>query len=420
MKIINYLEYYLLFIFTALPGMSYALEAQPLQGHIKTQQQYFLSDQNSFDNFLGQAQSSQTLVDFRLIEEIQYKQWALVTHYQLNSINGSAVELTTKKNRLFSSFNSQQASSLFDLSNNIKQKNSHIIKQKLDRFYLSYSQDQLVIKIGRQALSWGNGLVFRPMDIFNPFSPDEVDSSYKSGTDMIYGQWLFDNGSDISFLMVPRRDVINRELSSELSSRAIKWHSFYGNIQTDLLLAKDYRNTIIAAGFNGPVSNAIWRTDIVQTMLNNNEKKLSLVFNLETAWQGYAKNFSGFVEYFHNGLGEKNTGYTLDEISSELNQSIFRGQLFNTGQNYLAYGLRISWTPLLQLSPLLMTNTDDHSRLFFIQGLYSYSQNTRIDFGASLSVGKQGSEFGGLETSANNGVFLQIPNQIYARLSYYF
>jgi len=37
-------------------------------------------------------------------------------------------------------------------------------------------------------LSWGNGLVFSPMDIVNPFDPTAVDTEYKAGDDMLYGQ----------------------------------------------------------------------------------------------------------------------------------------------------------------------------------------------------------------------------------------
>ena len=34
-------------------------------------------------------------------------------------------------------------------------------------------------------MSWGNGLVFQPMDLFNPFTPTAVDRDYKPGNDLL-------------------------------------------------------------------------------------------------------------------------------------------------------------------------------------------------------------------------------------------
>ena len=36
-----------------------------------------------------------------------------------------------------------------------------------------------VVCVGRQAVTWGNGLIFNPMDLFNPFSPVDIERDYK-------------------------------------------------------------------------------------------------------------------------------------------------------------------------------------------------------------------------------------------------
>jgi hypothetical protein len=38
-----------------------------------------------------------------------------------------------------------------------------------------------LIRIGHQAVTWGNGLLFNPMDLFNPFSPSDIERDYKIG-----------------------------------------------------------------------------------------------------------------------------------------------------------------------------------------------------------------------------------------------
>ena len=50
-----------------------------------------------------------------------------------------------------------------------KNKNASLVR--LDRISIGYTGEKTVLRFGRQAISWGNGLLFTPMDIFNPFDP---------------------------------------------------------------------------------------------------------------------------------------------------------------------------------------------------------------------------------------------------------
>ena len=62
------------------------------------------------------------------------------------------------------------------------------------------------MKFGRQAITWGNGLFYAPMDLVNPFDPATIDTEYKAGDDMLYLQYLQDNGNDLQAAVVVRRD----------------------------------------------------------------------------------------------------------------------------------------------------------------------------------------------------------------------
>ena len=74
----------------------------------------------------------------------------------------------------------------------------------IDRASVTFTTDNLVLRAGRQAITWGSGMVFHPSDIVAPFAPDAIDTTYKPGVDMLYGQYLFDNGADIQAIVVPR------------------------------------------------------------------------------------------------------------------------------------------------------------------------------------------------------------------------
>ena len=62
--------------------------------------------------------------------------------------------------------------------------------------------DHWAVTVGRQAVSWGSGIVFQPLDPFNPFAPTAVDRDYKAGDDLVLIERLFDNGHDAQLLRV--------------------------------------------------------------------------------------------------------------------------------------------------------------------------------------------------------------------------
>ena len=76
----------------------------------------------------------------------------------------------------------------WNLSNTLEDKGKRAAIARFDRLSAGFTNANLALRFGRQAISWGNGLVFTPMDIVNPFDPTQVDTEYKPGDDMLYGQ----------------------------------------------------------------------------------------------------------------------------------------------------------------------------------------------------------------------------------------
>ena len=108
----------------------------------------------------------------------------------------------------------------WDLTDTISDRDSRLLVQRLDRLHVSYTGDAAVVRFGRQAVSWGNGLIYNPMDFFNPFDPAAVDTEYKIGDDMLYAQYLLDSGSDWQFVSVQRRDE-DGDVTSTVQSNEI-------------------------------------------------------------------------------------------------------------------------------------------------------------------------------------------------------
>lgn len=398
-----------------------AAQQATIGGHVKSQQQYLSSASDSLARTLGRGDSSATSLDLRISGGWSKGRFRFDTDYLLQAATGSAVELQHELEALEPDlFLDRSRTQWLDLDDTVSDDGRTRTVQSLDRFSVSYTTDQWVVRLGRQAHSWANGIVFRPLDIFDPFAPDVIDDSYKPGIDAAYVQRLFADGSDLAALVVPRRDPVTGRLSSSQGSAAVKWHRFGRRLQIDWLLARDYRDTVAGLGISGSVGQAVWRGSLVPVRLAQGGTRTSLVLNLEHAWQWSSRNVSGFVEYYRNGFGRAGSGYALDTLEPELVERIARGQVFNTGRNYIAGGLRIELTPLLEIDPVLLLNLHDRSALGLARGSYSMTENISLDFGLRVGIGPARTEFGGLPTSADSETFFAPPTRAYARIAFYF
>jgi len=288
----------------------------------------------------------------------------------------------------------------------------------LDRASIAHSTPRTVIRVGRQALTWGHGQVFQPLDLFDPFSPDAQDKSYKPGADMAYAQYLFDGGDDIQAIVVPRR-CADGDLTADASSAAVKGLWQKGNVELEGVVASDYGDGVFALGSAGPLGGALWKFDAVSTHTQRGSSVLSAVASLQNSWTWHARPLSAFIEYYRNGFGVTDRR-PVDRLPVELTGRIARGQVFTTGRDYLDGGGTVEWTPLLQVSPVVVLNLHDRSVLALATAQYGLSNNADLVFGAELPFGSRGSEFGGRRTSATSDVFARDPYTFFVRFERFF
>ena len=369
--------------------VSCAVVAAPaVHGHIKAQAEYARAASDSLAANFGYRDSSTTNLDLRLKGNGTTGRFNFEVDYLLLAASGGAVGLKHELEALEPElFIDRATTQWLPLDETITSTDNTHAVQSLDRFSMAYTSERWVFKLGRQAYSWGNGIVFRPFDLFDPFAPDAEDMSYKPGIDAIYAQRLFADGSDVAVLAVPRRIATSGELDSRHGSVAVKWHGFSKGLELNVLAARDYRDTVLGLGVSGALGQAVWRLSVVPVWLDAGSAKTSLVANVEHAWQWHSRNLSGFVEYFRNGFGREDRDYSLADLGPDLVVRLARGQLFDTGRDYVAAGLRVQWTPLLEVDPALILNVNDKSTLLVVQGSYSVTENVTVDFGLRSAGG---------------------------------
>jgi len=332
-----------------------------------------------FRDVIG-ANSVDGVGELRLDFSAKSGKWSLHADYQLIAINSDflAAGLPEDDNRLF------------DLTSVLDDSEKNAVLHRLDRFWVGYAGEKTVVRFGRQALSWGNGLIYVPMDLVNPFDPATIDTEYKTGDDMLYMQYLRDGGDDVQAAVVFRRNVLTGDVDSDEATVALKYHGFAVEHEYDVLVAENYGNTVVGVGHARSVGGAIWRGDVVVTD-SSDDTYVEVVTNLSYSWVWGAKNMSGAVEYYYDGFD----------------------------RHYVAGSLAIEMSPLWMLTPTVLSNVSDPSGLLQVVTQYSLSDNMMFLGGLNIPLGANGTEFGGPDSGVP-GRYLSTDAGVFAQLAWYF
>jgi len=307
----------------------------------------------------------------------------------------------------------------WDLTDTITDNNSRGLVQRFDRLNVGYNGDKAVLRFGRQAVSWGNGLIYNPVDFFNPFNPTAVDTEYKLGEDMVYGQYLLDNGSDWQAVFVQRRDQRGRA-TSEASSSALKYHGFGLETEYDLLLAENFNEFIAGVGGITNLGEAVVRGDLTLTD-GEDGWVTSLVVNWSWSWMLAGYNASAVLEYFYNGFGLAEDDYTPEKIlaDKDLARRLERGELYTIGRHNIAGSLLIELAPLLNVTSNLFANAEDGSALAQVVIQWDLAQDWQLLAAATAPLGSKGTEYGGIETGLEDLTLAVGPSAL-LQLAWYF
>ncbi len=308
---------------------------------------------------------------------------------------------------------------LFDLTGTWSINSDTMAIGRIDRASVSFSTDNLVVKVGRQAITWGSGHIFHPLDMIAPFSPQAIDTSYKPGVDMLYAQYLFDSGADIQAIAVPRAATWGGPIRLDQSTLALRGAATFNAIDATLMLARDRGDYVGGVGLSGPLGGASWNAEYLHWQLESGANHPSWLFNISNFGTLGDWNVSYFAEYFHNGFGVS-SGTPLDALPPNLTERMLTGQVFFGGRDFLSIGGQFQITPDLTVTPNAIVSLNDASVLAAVGLNYSLGDNTDLTFNYTHPIGPNGTEFGGRETSAGSGLYVGPAQTATLRLLHYF
>lgn len=393
-------------------------------GHLKYQFSSTNYQPGDVAALYGDDPAQDHTLDGRLKAEWRRRGWDFAAHYEVLALYGDSLE--TRRAMAAAGLPFAGSASglpddrqrLFDLTGDFSNHSRTTAVHRLDRLSLGYTAGNATLRLGRQAVSWGNGLAFQVFDFVNPFSPIAIDKDYKAGEDLLYGQWQWTDKGDAQLLLLPRRDRLSGKVDHEQASHALKLHSRAAGFDIDTLAARHYDQTLLGIGVVRSVGGAVWRLDVLHTDIPARDGVWSLVTNLDYSWTFSGKNMYGFVEYFRNGFGVyREADYLTPD--PELIARVARGELYTLGRDTLVLGTQLEVSPLFNVFVSLLQNLSDASRLVQLRGVYDWRQNLQLMAGANLPAGERGSEYGGIPV-APGGPYQATGSSVYARLAYYF
>ena len=394
-------------------------------GHVKGQ--YTYTDYRAADApaVYGADPAGDGSLDARLKAEWRGSGFDFAVHYELLALSGDSVAtrnaLTSagfSTSGRFVALLPNDSTRLFDLTHVLIDDDHTFAEHRLDRLAIGYSTGGATLRFGRQAVSWGSGLVFQVLDFVNPFPPLAIDKDYKTGEDMLYGQWQWAARSDAQIMEVARRDPVTHDLDPDQASHALKLHTRTGGFDLDGLAARHYGETLLGFGVAHSLGGAVGRFDALHTEVPDRDGVWSLLTNLDYSWVLLGKNMYGFVEYFRNGFGSATeAGYLTPD--PELTARLARGELFTIGRDYLAAGLQVELAPLLNVFGNVVHNLRDDSQVVQLRGVWDARENLSWMAGISAPLGERGSEYGGVPV-APGGPYLAVGRSLFLRIAYYY
>ena len=333
--------------------------------------------------------------DLRLMVEHSQRGFTWLAHATATLNGGDSFALPSAPGTELEQLPNDDDQRLMNLSWEIEDGSRHRSVARFDRLAVQYQSDTWALTVGREAVSWGNGLVFQPLDLFNPFAPTTVDRDYKVGDDLILVDKLFSNGMDAQLLAVGRRDE-DENFTGQAGSLALRLRGFTGGVGWELAAGRHYADEVYGIGLRIPIGGALFRTDLVATNERFDDWEFSAVANLDYSLTVLERTLYVFAEYYRNGFGVDDLPQSIVELPENLVERLQRGEVFTFQKDYLALGSTIDWHPLWTQTLTLISNLNDGSSLVQTQFSYEPGDHSRLELGLVAPLGDRGDEYGGV------------------------
>jgi hypothetical protein len=308
---------------------------------------------------------------------------------------------------------------VFDLTWTLDRDPARLLVNRVDRLSASLFLGPTTLEVGRQVITWGNGFLFNPFDLFGPFAPVETERDYKRGEDGLL--WQIDGGrryGDLEVVSVFRRDEAGGGVSWREASVAAKHHRLISNGSWEMtsLAAKHYGDVVLGAGVMGRLGDVVCRSEWTYTVLRPRGGAWTGVVNMDIAWIWGGLNSHAGIEYYFSGFGEGPGSGPQTSRGQALRARLARGDAFVRRRHYLDGRLEVEVHPLVRVSLNTVANLPHASGMLQPAAVWDVTNRLQFRITGTWLWGGRDTEFGGAQ-DATSGLRDRMPNRVDARLT---
>jgi hypothetical protein len=348
------------------------------------------------------------------------------------------------------SFSNHMERPLFDLYWNSRLRNRPIpdlyrnrssdalLLTEIHRGYFQYKEPQFYLKIGRQAVSWGEGRFINPLNLVTPISPFILDTELLPGADCLNLHYFFTPFNSLQLVIVPhhRENETNpKNLKPEDTDALVRTQFTVGSVDISAVTGYHLHSYPFGAEANATVLDASIRFSALarlekehpelQTATGKYRSPRKWIYQgvLGGSYAFFGGKLRTTLEVFYNSR-------TLDEddylqkafetealISSGLADPLSGDPTFFAAsgrfltRNPLFAELSLGYKPHILLDTQLFLMGDIQGKSLYLSPLFTYSLTQHADLvlsGNFFLFKNKDSEFEGRE------------NQIFGYLKWYF
>jgi len=285
---------------------------------------------------------------------------------------------------------------------------------ELDRAVYRHRFKYLTLGIGRQAIDWGSGRLWQPLNVFGAFAPTDLDTDFKPGIDALTVDYY-----PSAFSTVTGAYVLSPKENSDIKdSGALYYRRQIGDVsELSLLAGSVIGNRVGGGSFESSLGGMGWRVEgLYYSLEENDEKAFFLIAGIDYQFDNGTIIAAEWYDNSRGATRESELGSMADDplVVYGLQQQLSR--------QVLGVTLERDLTPLLHGGYTMLTSSlEDNngkrkvSMLHQLNLSYSVSNESDLLFSLLYGNGK------GLNaTDEPQSEFGYLPLSLSLRLRFYF
>ena len=249
----------------------------------------------------------------------------------------------------------------------------------IDRLTARIFLDQASLYVGRQAIAWGNTMLFSVSDIWTKFSPFEIDTE-RRGIDAIRAIIAPSLSWELDVVVADRGPLEDLGAGARFTFYRPRGDVFVG-------VAKSWQEVLFMGGFARDLDTVTLRLDAMLPV-EWDVPGQDAGFAAPRATVGvdhFRDDWTLSAEYHFNGAGENDAADYADNV---VNTPAFgRGEVYLMGTHYVGALASYKLTELATLSLAATMNLLDPSALIAPSFGWQLAQDVDLSFGAYVPVG---------------------------------